>query len=55
MRITVDPNELHPGDVVVALEDHGLSGCGVRVTVDRNKPVSRGIQIGDHNTQVNSW
>lgn len=58
MRITIDPAELKPGDIVVAVNDHDISGChcDVLVTVDRDtKPPSRGIQIGDHNTQVNTW
>lgn len=37
MRISVDPTALQPGDVVITLNDHDLSGChcDVVVTVDR--------------------
>ena len=37
MRLIIDPTELEPGDIVVALNDHDESGChcDVVVTVDR--------------------
>jgi hypothetical protein len=37
MQIEVDPTELLPGDIIVTLNDHELSGChcDVRVTVER--------------------
>ena len=39
VRIEVDPTELRPGDVVLELNDHDISGChcDVRVTVERER------------------
>lgn len=41
--IEVDPTELLPGDVVVKLGDHEISGChcDVRVTVERRREENR--------------
>ena len=38
MQIEVDPTDLKPGEVVVKLNDHELSGChcDVLVTVERS-------------------
>ena len=35
--IEVDPTELLPGDIVISLSDHEISGChcDVRVTIER--------------------
>lgn len=37
MIITIDPTELQPGDIVISISDHDISGChcDVRVTVKR--------------------
>ncbi len=37
MKLTIDPTELQPGDVVTSISDHDISGChcDVRVTVIR--------------------
>lgn len=44
-RIEIDPTDLRPGDIVVGLGEHEISGChcDVRVTVDR--PVKRSTRM----------
>lgn len=40
LRVEVDPTDLLPGDVVLQLNDHDLSGChcDVLVLVEREVP-----------------
>jgi hypothetical protein len=40
VTLEVDPTDLQPGDVVVRLFDHDISGChcDVRVLIERQMP-----------------
>jgi len=43
MKITIDPTELQPGDIVVALNEHDLSGCHCDVVVTVERPDADGL------------